>query len=540
MDLKMEVYSPSLELLGLLEIQNSVIWERKAFSAGSFSLQALITQESRTLLVPENIIWIAGEDAGIIEYVKEEAGENGPYITVKGGDLTGILARRILWGRYDLSGPVPELMYQLVDDCCIHPTRGEVEARVIPGLRLSDRPDGGVAIRAQRTGGELLMALTELGEAYQVPFGVRFRPEVPCMEFWARAGADRSIHQSVNEPVFYSTELDDVLSSEYSYNAQNYRNIALVAGEGEGKDRVMVTVVGKAEEQPEPPTPPTPVTKYTITLSVDPAGSGTVTGAGAYQEGQTVALTAIPADGHRFTAWQENGQTVSEDAEYTFAAAKDMVLTAVFAVIPTSRLPEGYTEVEYIQSSGTEHIDTGIVPEDYNSLCDTKTVMDVQPLSLDSYGVYFGTWKSYYNYNDKKTWFSAYLVKRESTGNFAVIDRKRSIAYSKINDITADRITVMLDGPQKKAYINEDVCAVGYDIVSQQHSICLLCENLGDKGYSYLAAKLFSCQIEQGDVLVRDFVPCIDPSGAVGLYDLVEGKFYGNAGTGAFEAGPAV
>lgn len=32
----------------------------------------------------------------------------------------------------------------------------------------------------------------------------------------------------------------------------------------------------------------------------------------------------------------------------------------------------------------------------------------------------------------------------------------------------------------------------------------------------------------------------IDPTGAVGLYDLVEGKFYGNAGTGAFSVGPAV
>lgn len=248
MDLKMEVYSPALELLGLLEIQNSVIWERKAFSAGSFSVEALITEESKALLVPENIIWIAGEDAGIIEYIQEEVGENGPYITVKGCDLTGILARRILWGRYDLSGPVPALMYQLVDDCCIHPTRGDVEARIIPNLRLSDVPAGGTSIRTQKTGGSLLEALELMGEAYQVPFGVRFVPEVPCMEFWARPGVNRSVHQTVNEPVFYSTELDDVLSSEYSYNAQDYRNVALVAGEGEGEERTAVTVELDVEE----------------------------------------------------------------------------------------------------------------------------------------------------------------------------------------------------------------------------------------------------------------------------------------------------
>ncbi len=242
MDLKMEVYSPSLELLGLLEIQNSVIWERKAFSAGSFSLTSLITEESLSLLTPENIIWIAGEDAGIIEYVQEEAGENGPYITVKGCDLTGILSRRILWGLYELSGPVPELMYKLVDDCCIHPTRGDTAARKIPGLALADIPLSGASIRTQKTGGELLEALEGLGEANQVAFGIRFNPEVPQMEFWARPGVNRSIHQTAREQVFYSTELDDVLSSEYSYNSQDYKNLVLVAGEGEGKNRVMVTV----------------------------------------------------------------------------------------------------------------------------------------------------------------------------------------------------------------------------------------------------------------------------------------------------------
>lgn len=251
MDLKMEVYSPYLELLGLLEIQNCVIWERKAFSAGSFSLNALITEEAKALLVPENIIWIAGEDAGIIEYVQEEAGESGPYITVKGCDLTGILDRYILWGRYDLSGPAPAQMYFLVDDCCIRPTRGPAESRVVPGLVLAGEPPaGGPSIRIQRTGGSLLEALEALGETYCVAFGVRFNPAVPQMEFWARCCVNRSIHQNAAEPVFYSTELDDVLSSEYSYNAQNYRSVALVAGEGEGDSRVMVTVNGDGTAEP--------------------------------------------------------------------------------------------------------------------------------------------------------------------------------------------------------------------------------------------------------------------------------------------------
>ena len=51
------------------------------------------------------------------------------------------------------------------------------------------------------------------------------------------------------------------------------------------------------------------------------------------------------------------------------------------------------------------------------------------------------------------------------------------------------------------------------------------------KGKFYL-----SQVIEKGE-LVCNLLPCIDPSGAVGVYDLVGQKFYGNAGTGTFVAG---
>ena len=52
--------------------------------------------------------------------------------------------------------------------------------------------------------------------------------------------------------------------------------------------------------------------------------------------------------------------------------------------------------------------------------------------------------------------------------------------------------------------------------------------------------KLYSCEIYDGSTLVRDFIPCKNPSGAVGLYDTVNGTFYGNSGTGAFTAGAEI
>ena len=43
-----------------------------------------------------------------------------------------------------------------------------------------------------------------------------------------------------------------------------------------------------------------------------------------------------------------------------------------------------------------------------------------------------------------------------------------------------------------------------------------------------------SYKLYNGATLVRDLVPCINASGEIGMYDIVNQKFYGNAGTGSF------
>ena len=334
MDLKMEVYTPALELIGILEICRSVIFEDCAFTAGSFSVESLITDESVKLLVPENIIWITDDIAGIIENVQEQVDDEGPYITVKGQLLTGILSRRILWGAYKINASPAAIMRQLVQDCAISPTRGDITARKIPRLVLEQETATGQSIRYQKTGGGLLEALEELGETNQIAFGVRFNPEIPQMEFWTRPGINRSVNQHTIDPVFYSTELDDVLSSEYTYDSMGYKNVALVAGEGEGVDRKFTVVEQEAEPVPEPPTPPEPPgTTYTITLSVDPENGGTAAGGGTVNAGTAVTVTATPSNGYEFTAWTENGETVSVDTTYMFTVSANHSLTAVFSII---------------------------------------------------------------------------------------------------------------------------------------------------------------------------------------------------------------
>ena len=57
---------------------------------------------------------------------------------------------------------------------------------------------------------------------------------------------------------------------------------------------------------------------------------GTVSGAGYYPNGDTVELKAIPAPGHSFVRWSDDGEPISRDSVYRFAAISNLQLTAIF------------------------------------------------------------------------------------------------------------------------------------------------------------------------------------------------------------------
>ena len=62
------------------------------------------------------------------------------------------------------------------------------------------------------------------------------------------------------------------------------------------------------------------INRYVITVAANPTVGGTVTGAGTYDEGTSVTLTATPATGYHFVNWTLNGNVVSTNASYTFTA----------------------------------------------------------------------------------------------------------------------------------------------------------------------------------------------------------------------------
>ena len=69
---------------------------------------------------------------------------------------------------------------------------------------------------------------------------------------------------------------------------------------------------------------------YTITVSANPSYSGTTSGGGTYNHGQSCTVIATSADGYTFVNWTENGGVVSTDANYSFTVTSNRSLVANF------------------------------------------------------------------------------------------------------------------------------------------------------------------------------------------------------------------
>ena len=186
-----------------------------------------------------------------------------------------------------------------------------------------------------------------------------------------------------------------------------------------------------------------------------------------------------------------------------------------------SGLPSGYTQLEYIESTGTQYIDTGFKPNN-----NTRVVMDITPVSVNGTHL-FGSRSS----NSASDYFLFLCPGGHYRDDYAADKLVTTIAPSGRVVIDKNKNSITIGGTTSTHMAASFTGA---------YPIALLASNTGGSVTYFTKAKLYSCRIYSNGTLVRDFFPCKNASGAVGLYDTVGRQFYANAGTGSFTAGPEV
>lgn len=171
-------------------------------------------------------------------------------------------------------------------------------------------------------------------------------------------------------------------------------------------------------------------------------------------------------------------------------------------------LPSGYTQVHYIQSAGQSFIDAGLVVNKDDSFEYVITAL----FTNNAYG-----------------------------GANGYLQFQSGIAADKKAEIK-----VVYDGTTHVESIYVDnVLNSTMDWTSQYDgaNVKVGVLRMGNPNNSWYTGdnqtgKIYSLKIKKNGELVRDFVPCANASGVLGLYDKVGGTFYTSAGNAAFFCEP--
>lgn len=271
------------------------------------------------------------------------------------------------------------------------------------------------------------------------------------------------------------------------------------------------------------------VNNGTLTIQVNGSPVGTFT---ANQSGNTTANIVVPdsATWGNITGDITN-QTDLQDAlnakQDTLTAGTDLEIIQGTSV----KLPEGFTQLEYIQFTGTQYINTGIlgnagietdvtfsfdeVPRDNSVLASRVGQTRIYPIHIFS-----GWCLGYGSYYSKANIFVVDVVYNVVTALKAgqqTMTVNNHLAINRSDDTVYNTDIPMYLGAQANA------SSAGGTITAQ----------------GFVKIKLYRIKIKSNGVLVLDGVPC-DNNGTIGLYDLVSETLLTNQGTGSFVAGAEV
>lgn len=171
-----------------------------------------------------------------------------------------------------------------------------------------------------------------------------------------------------------------------------------------------------------------------------------------------------------------------------------------------------YTELKYIESTGTQYINTGIYPTSTSFKAEIKYqfTRTTSPGSNREAWV-FSIWNGSSGWRCGCSGTSLNNVGSGFTFN-NTLSTNKTIATSNACTATSSSYQVVLFGQG---------------------------ESGGPGHISDSLFRIYYCKIWNGDALVRDFIPC-EYNGKIGLWDKISETFFANNGTGKFIAGPTI
>ena len=242
----MEIYvlDKNFNKLSIIDEYESILWIDRYNQPGQFELYLGADSKLLEYLVMGNyLIQRDSEHVMVIEGIRTETNiEEGNHFTITGRSVEAFIGRRIVWRQTDFNNVYLQTAIQrLLNENLISPT---LTLRRIPGFIFQSSTDTRITtlkLDAQYTGDNLLDVICDICETKHLGFKVTLNSSNQFV-FMLYIGTDRSYDQTTENYVVFSPKFDNIINTNYYESDVEYKNVTLVAGEGEGLDRLTYTV----------------------------------------------------------------------------------------------------------------------------------------------------------------------------------------------------------------------------------------------------------------------------------------------------------
>ena len=188
----------------------------------------------------------------------------------------------------------------------------------------------------------------------------------------------------------------------------------------------------------------------------------------------------------------------------------------------TRELPEGYVLCNYLESTGTQYIDTGMNP-DQNTKVECLANWDFSVTSSNQNPTLYGA----------RSNTSSFYEVLQGVGNTIYYQYGSTSPSTTGTTIFGNKVKYLTDG--NKFYINDALKITAKDSTFTNNQSMYIF-GLNNKGTieRFSLAKMYYFKVYDNGVLVQYLVPCLDNNGTPCMYDTVSKQPFYNKGSGKF------
>lgn len=229
--MEIEVFNSDKESIALIDTFQSLIINKRYYKANKFELVVALNPNNTAYLKNGHFLLIEGVFYYIDAVMCDDS--TSGELTISGVSLFGLLRNRIIWENYSKQARPEQICGFLLDRHVISPTDTNRQLDLIVRSSVANlTPD---SIQYQRSYGVVREEIEELCETYDFGFKEVAGSDVQSdVQFYK--GNDLS------DAVEFSQSFDNLLNESFESSDFDERNVALVAGEGEGSARKLITL----------------------------------------------------------------------------------------------------------------------------------------------------------------------------------------------------------------------------------------------------------------------------------------------------------